>query len=206
MGSNGGRMRVAIVDANDLDRERLHSLLAEREGIEIVGECSEAAGALSLIGSKDPDVVFLDPQTRNGDESELVRVIERHYPELLPDETSRRPAFVVATSCERYAVTAFEMCALDFILKPVDVAKCERTLVRARQHMRQSLQNRDARLLACVDDLRTALSRTARKKSFVVRSGGRILILRPEEIEWLEADVTRSVCTRAASVILSVQR
>jgi two-component system LytT family response regulator len=178
-------MRVAIVDARQADRQRLRSLLAREADIQVVVECSDGAHALSSIGDTNPDLVFLDVQMPNVDGFELVEAIERGDAELISGKPSRRPAFVFVTACETSAVKAFEIHALDFLLKPLDEARFEKSLARARRHVRQSHPDVDARLFALIDDLGSAWRRP-RAQRVIVKSGDSFSFLRSEEIDWIE--------------------
>jgi two-component system LytT family response regulator len=179
------KIRVAIVDDEELSRERMRALLAEHNDIEVVAECADGAEALRAIDDKNPDLVFLDVQMPEVDGFEVVEALERGDPEM--PANGKAPAIVFVTAHDDHALKAFEIHALDFLLKPFDEARFEKTLSRARRHVRQSRDTVDARLLALLEDLRTERRGQRHSDRLIVKSGGRVFFLRTEEIDWVEA-------------------
>jgi two-component system LytT family response regulator len=180
------KIRVAIVDDEELARERMRTLLSEHNDIEVVAECSDGAEALRAIDDKNPDLVFLDVQMPDVSGFEVVEALERGGAES-PTNGGRAPAIVFVTAHDDHALKAFEIHALDFLLKPFDEARFEKTLSRARRHVRQSRDTVDARLLALLEDLRTERRGSRHSDRLIVKSGGRVFFLRTEEIDWVEA-------------------
>lgn len=182
------KIRVAIVDDEELSRERMRTLLAEHSDIEVVAECADGAEALRAIDDKNPDLVFLDVQMPEVDGFEVVEALERGDPEA-PEGSgaAKAPAIVFVTAHDDHALKAFEIHALDFLLKPFDEARFEKTLSRARRHVRQSRDTVDARLLALLEDLRSERRGQRHADRLIVKSGGRVFFLRTEEIDWVEA-------------------
>jgi len=180
-------MRVAIVDADRVDREQMRSLLAYYEDIEIVAECSSGAEALAAIDLANPDVVFVDVAAPNLDALELVEAIEATHLTLQEGPETKRPAFVFVTACAKSAVQAFEIRALDFLLKPLERVRLEKAVARVRALVKQSEQSVNDRLLALLDDLQGEARRPSRAKRLIVKSGGRVHFLRVEDIVWIEA-------------------
>jgi two-component system, LytTR family, response regulator len=113
-------LRALIVDDEPLAREELRLLLEASTGIEVVGECGHALEALPAIHGLKPDVLFLDIQMPRISGLELVGMLD---PEQLPH-------IVFVTAFDEYALRAFEEHALDYLLKPVDPARLQRTLDR----------------------------------------------------------------------------
>src|SRR3954471_13046371 len=103
-------MRVLIVDDEPLARERIRSLLAEEGDVEVAGECADGASAVAAIGTLRPDVMFLDVQMPEAGGFEVI------------DQVDARalPVVVFVTAFDQYAIRAFEVCALDYLLKPFD--------------------------------------------------------------------------------------
>lgn len=180
------KIRVAIVDDEELARERMRTLLSEHTDIEVVAECADGAEALRAIDDKNPDLVFLDVQMPEVDGFEVVEALERGDP-TGNDSNGKTPAIVFVTAHDDHALKAFEIHALDFLLKPFDEARFEKTLSRARRHMQQSRETVDARLLALLEDLRTERRGHRQSDRLIVKSGGRVFFLRTEEIDWVEA-------------------
>ena len=184
---NPEKIRVAIVDDEELARERMRALLSEHSDIEVVAECADGAEALRAIDDMSPDLVFLDVQMPEVDGFEVVEALERQDPESAPKNGGKAPAIVFVTAHDDHALKAFEIHALDFLLKPFDEARFEKTLSRARRHLRQSREAVDARLLALLEDLRTERRGQRHSDRLIVKSGGRVFFLRTEEIDWVEA-------------------
>ena len=169
-----------IVDDEPLARERIRDLLAAESDIEVVGECGDGAGAVAAIESLSPQIVFLDIQMP---EMSGFEVLE----ELGAD---RVPAVIFVTAYDQYALHAFDMHAIDYLLKPFDGERFSWALDRARRLIgaqshgavgEGDLAERLRSLLADVDRDRRYLKRLA------VRSGGRVYFLQLDQIEWIEA-------------------
>jgi two-component system LytT family response regulator len=123
-------MRVLIVDDEPFARAELKSLLVEAADVEIIGECANAIEAISAIHRLTPDVVFLDIQMPRINGLEMLSMLD---PERMPD-------IVFLTAYDEYAVKAFEEHAFDYLLKPADPARLDKTLQRLRrEHEPQSL-------------------------------------------------------------------
>ena len=183
---NAENIRVAIVDDNEADRERIRSWLANEKDMEIIAEWSDATLALSSIGEANPDIVFLDVERPHGDAFTFMDAIERRRLESLSDETSERPQLVFLTGCKACAVKAFEIHALDFVLKPLNRARFEKAVARARDHVRDSRQGARTALLDFLD--REGTSRPIRRANrVIIRSSERVVFFRSDEIDWLEA-------------------
>jgi len=133
------------VDDEPMARERVLSLLKQQPDIEVVGECADGAQALSAIERLEPELVFLDIQIPVMDGFGVIRA-------LAPN---RIPMVVFTTAYDEYALRAFEVHALDYLLKPFDGPRFLRTLERARERLeRQRAGDLGKRLLAMVQDLR----------------------------------------------------
>jgi two-component system LytT family response regulator len=167
-------LRVLIVDDERLARDKLRRFLGEAEGFRVIGEAANGGQAVALISRERPDVVFLDVQMPGMDGFAVI--------EELPDELL--PALVFVTAHDEYAIRAFEVEAIDYLLKPFDRARLARTLVRVRRQLRRDsgeLADKIRRLLAAGAGERRPLRRIA------IRSGGRIQSLPVDEVQWFEA-------------------
>ena len=116
-------LKVLIVDDEPLARENLRVLLEDESEIEIVGECANAIEALGAVHKLRPDVLFLDIQMPRISGLEMVGMLD-------PEQ---RPYVVFLTAFDEYAVKAFEEHAFDYMLKPIEAARLEKTLHRLRQ-------------------------------------------------------------------------
>ena len=167
--------RVLIVDDEPLARERIRTLLSEDAGFEIAGEAGDGATAAQAIMALNPDLVFLDVQMPGADGFDVIDTVG-------PD---KMPFVVFVTAYDRYALRAFDVHALDYLLKPFDRERFRQALTRANQQIEKNGgSNIERRLAAIVNDLRPAKTKTDR---FVVKSGGRIFFVRTSEIDWIEA-------------------
>ena len=165
----------SIADDEPLARERLKMLLVGQEGFEVVGECHDGPSTIDAIRRSKPDLVFLDVQMPGANGFEVVSALGEE--EL--------PLFVFVTAFDKYALKAFDVHALDYLLKPFDRDRFLQALARARQQLeRPSNSDLRSRLLALVRDLEPAPQRLER---FVIKSGGRVFFVRADEIDWIEA-------------------
>jgi two-component system LytT family response regulator len=163
------------VDDEPIARERILSLLQQENDVEVIGQCADGVQAVSAIQQQSPDLVFLDVQMPGCDGFGVIQNIGAEH----------MPTVVFVTAYDEYALKAFEVHALDYLLKPFGKDRFQETL----KHARESLERRRAgdlgrRLLALVHDLKPEQQRLDR---LVVKSGGRVFFLRTEEIDWIEA-------------------
>ena len=167
--------RVLVVADEPLARERLRTLLQEEPGFEVVGEASDGTAGAESIMALAPDLVFLDVQMPGADGFDVIDAIG---PEKMP--------FVVfCTAYDRYALKAFDVHAVDYLLKPFDRERFKQALGRAQLQLERAKSgDLERRLTAIVQDLKPAKARTDR---FVVKSGGRIFFVGTGEIDWIEA-------------------
>lgn len=133
-------LKVLIVDDEPLARENLRILLETQPDIEIVGECGNAVEAIGAVHKLRPDVLFLDIQMPRISGLEMVGMLDPQH----------RPYIVFLTAFDEYAVKAFEEHAFDYLLKPIESARLEKTLFRLRQE--RSLQD-----MTVLDDTQQAL-------------------------------------------------
>src|SRR5262249_34740446 len=121
-----GDLRAVLVDDEQLARDELAYLLGQVGGIEIIGQAGNGVEALTAIGRLQPDVVFLDVQMPGLTGFEVAR-------RMLATPTPSHIIFV--TAYDQHAIEAFEVNAVDYLLKPVDQARLEMALERARRRM-----------------------------------------------------------------------
>ena len=154
-----GKVRVLVADDEPLARERLRTLLAPVDWLELVAECPTGTEAIDAIGRLEPDLVFLDVQMPGASGFEVIEAIG----------PARMPLVVFVTAFDHYALRAFDVHALDYLLKPFDRQRFQEALVRARQHLeRPSNGDLERRLLELVQDLKPTAQRLER---FVIKSG-----------------------------------
>jgi len=150
-------IRALIVDDEPLAREAIRDLLAADGAFEIGGECASGADAVSAIAKLRPDVVFLDVQMPGMGGFGVVEAVG----------ADRMPLTIFVTAYDQYALKAFEAQALDYVLKPFDEERFRRVLQRVRRQLDRSPH--------------------AEPDRFAIKSGGRTMFLRREEIHCFEA-------------------
>lgn len=166
-------LRLLIVDDEPLIRAGVRDGLRNAERIEIVGECDSCASAMSFLSVQSVDLVLLDVQMPDGTGLD---VVERIGPE-------RMPAVIFVTAYDEYAVKAFELNAIDYVLKPFDDDRLCRSVERARERIIARHQSNLAERLQVLLDSR------ARRwpERIVVRDGERFSLVPVESIDWIES-------------------
>ena len=144
-------MRVLIVDDEPLARQRLRHLLAEIPGTEVVGECGDGTDAVRAIVDLAPDVVLLDVQMREMGGFALVDAVGE----------GRMPPVVFVTAHDQFALRAFDVSAVDYLLKPVQTPQLARALQRAAERRRATDPALRGNLRALLETVRTMLGETA---------------------------------------------
>ena len=169
------KIRTMVVDDEPVARERIMGLLQQEKDIELVGECADGQQAINAIQAQHPDLVFLDVQMPACDGFGVIEQVG----------AERMPAVVFVTAYDEYALKAFEVHAIDYLLKPFGRDRFQQTLQHAREHLeRRRAGDLGRRLLALVQDLKPEPTKLDR---LVVKSGGRVFFLRTDEIDWIEA-------------------
>jgi two-component system LytT family response regulator len=169
-------IRVLVADDQPMARERLVSLLAAEPGVEVAGTAATGAEAVDVIRQAAPDLVFLDLQMPGMDGFKVVEEIG----------VDRMPPTVFVTAYDEYAVRAFEVQALDYLLKPFGRQRFQSALARARKHLERERQGEMAGRLA--ELLRTGRSPEPGSERLLVKSGGRVSFVDVDSIDWVEAE------------------
>jgi len=189
MEEGGEKVRALIVDDEPLARQNIRLLLEADPEVEIVGEVGDGAAAVKAVRRLSPDLVFLDIQMPEMSGFDVLAALD---PE-------RMPAVVFVTAFDRYALRAFEVHALDYLLKPFDDARFEKALRQAKSQVRGReigllsrrllalLEERDARGPAAASaDAGRAPARNYLRR-LLVKSAGRVFFLKADDIDWVEA-------------------
>jgi two-component system LytT family response regulator len=170
------KIRTLIVDDEPLARERVRSLLNEQPGVEVIGEAQDGDQAVQAILKDSPDLVFLDVQMPQKTGFDVIQAVG----------AERMPAVVFVTAYDQHALKAFEVHAVDYLLKPFDRERFEGAVDRARRQLENAdtgvLKHQLQRLVA---QLTPAAS--PRQERLIVKTGGRLFFLRADEIDWIEA-------------------
>lgn len=174
-------IHVVLADDEVLARQKLRMLLRDQSDCEIIGECATAAETIALVRSAHPDLVFLDIRMPDRDGFDVV--------EALSAQPETMPRIVFTTAYDQYAVRAFEVHAVDYLLKPFTPERLQATLQRVRAN----------------GEPEEAGGRKAQRYTtrIVFRSRGRILFLPVSEIRWIAAEENYvRICTAEESHLL----
>ncbi len=173
-------IRVVVVDDEPVAREGLRLWLRSESDIRIVGEAGTPQAAIALVHEERPDLMFLDVQMPDGDGFDVLEGIAgTHVPEV-----------IFVTAHEEHALRAFEVAALDFLLKPVREDRFRTALERARRELaRGDEREGPARLGALLDHVRGTPRPGAARRSerFAVRERDRFVIISASEVSWIGA-------------------
>jgi two-component system LytT family response regulator len=169
-------IRALIADDEALARKFIRRMLKDDRDVEIVGDCSNGKETVALIRKQNPDLVFLDVQMPEMDGFAVLESIG----------VDQLPGVIFTTAYEQYAIRAFELHALDYLLKPFDQARFKDAIKHAKERFR-SRRQKDERLQM------SALLESIKNKPqyldrLVIKAGGRITFLSTDEINWIEAD------------------
>lgn len=169
------KIRTLIVDDEPLAREGLQMRLKTEQDIEIIGECRNGREAVTAIQRDAPALVFLDIQMPRMDGFAVIEAVG----------AKRMPLVIFVTAYDEHALRAFEVHALDYLLKPIDGARLGEALARARDHLRgkdmEAIAAQLERMMGALKEKPEYLERLS------IKTGGRILFLGVDEIDWIEA-------------------
>jgi two-component system LytT family response regulator len=170
-------IRTLIVDDEPLARERIKRFLASERDLELVGECAEGHEAVAAIRTLKPDLVFLDIQIPELDGFGVLKAVG----------VAEMPAVIFVTAYDRYALQAFDVNALDYLLKPYNRERFRKAVERARAHLSNGAKGElNERLLSLLENFKSEPSRHLER--LMIKSSGRVFFLRTEELDWIEAE------------------
>ena len=170
------KIRTLIVDDEAPARARIRQLLKGESDFEVIGECANGRQAVAAIQTQRPDLVFLDVQMPRLGGLEVCAAIA----------DGAMPLVIFVTAYDQHALQAFEVHAIDYLLKPFDRERFQKSLRHARDQLRRGdsgLSN--PHLAALLENLKPAAKQRDR---LAFKSNGRVLFVRIEEIDWIEAD------------------
>ena len=169
------KIRTLLVDDEPLARQRLRALLTTDPDLDLIGECSDGRQAVAAVQQLRPDLMFLDVEMPALDGFGVLRALADGV----------LPVVVFVTAHDRYALKAFEVHALDYLLKPFDKGRFAASLQRAKAQVRLGKSaGMEQRLLALLDAVPPHRSLPER---LVVKSSGRVSFVRVEDLDWIEA-------------------
>jgi two-component system, LytTR family, response regulator len=163
------KIRVLIIDDEALARELVRKYLTGNPGIEILGECANGFDALKAIQELKPDLLFLDIQMPKIDGFELLEVLDP------------KPEIIFTTAFDQFAIRAFEMNAVDYLLKPFSKDRLEQAIEKARLRVGTPSLNPIQKLQQQIDDDKKTIERV------VTRIGSKITVIPVEKIWYIEA-------------------
>ena len=170
------KIRTLIVDDMRLARARVQRFLSADSEIEVVGECENGREAIALINELKPDLVFLDVQMPEMDGFEVVEIIG----------ASEMPTVIFVTAFDHFALRAFEVAALDYILKPFDAERFEAALKRAKSLLSKKNDNEaETRLLKLLSQIKNPPKFL---KRMAIKNGGQTVFLPTDEIDWIKSE------------------
>jgi two-component system LytT family response regulator len=170
-------MRAIIVDDEELARRGIRALLARTTDVEVIAECGSAREAIEAIRADRPDLVFLDIQMPGQSGFDVVTQIG----------PAHCPYIIFVTAHDDFAIRAFEIHALDYLLKPLSERRFELTLERARKALANAHEGSVGRRLA---QLAANLGHAAAPDGtdrIPVKTGGRIVVIRIADVDWVKA-------------------
>ncbi|HYP52602.1 MAG TPA: LytTR family DNA-binding domain-containing protein [Pyrinomonadaceae bacterium] len=183
MNAETKKIKTLIVDDEPLARQTIRDLLAGDPDVEVVGECKSGPEAVSFIRRQTPDLLFLDIQMPGMNGFEVLAQVEHE----------RIPAVVFVTAFDQYALKAFEVHALDYLLKPFSDERFEEALRQAKTSVELRKINRLGQsLLALLGNRVEADPAAAKRKGyltrFMIRSAGRVTFVEAADVDWIAAD------------------
>lgn len=171
------KTRVLIVDDEPLGRERVRKLLQDEREVEVIGECPDGASAVEAIRTESPDIVFLDVQMPELDGFEVIKAISGE----------KMPAVIFVTAHDQFALKAFEVHAVDYLLKPFDRDRFKTALRRAMDQVhRRQAGDLSQKLSALLADVRPE-PKLKHLERLAIKSSGRVIFVKVEDIDWIEA-------------------
>lgn len=179
MSVGDAKVRTLIVDDEPLARRRIRALLGDEPEIDIIGEAGSGTAAVKAIESEKPDLVFLDVQMPGLDGFEVLR----------QTSDAHQPFVVFVTAHDEHAIKAFEVQAVDYVLKPVVETRFREAVRRAVSRLRGGSREDISRQMAqLLERMSPAPLPRAGAGRIAVKHDGRVNFVRIEDIDWVEAD------------------
>jgi two-component system LytT family response regulator len=168
-------IRVLIVDDEPIARRGIRQQLRGEADLEVIGECGDGAAAIDAITELAPDLVFLDIQMPEVGGFDVVEAIG----------VARMPAVVFVTAYDEHALRAFDVHAVDYVLKPIDRHRFRTAVERARRRLAHAPGQLDRRIAAALGELGRPAHDYA--KRLAIKGDGRVILVDVDEVDRLEA-------------------
>ncbi len=172
------KITVLIVDDEPLARALIAELLKNLPEFQVAGECSDGKSAIKAIKEKSPDLIFLDVQMPGMDGLTVL--------EELNDTPF--PAIIFVTAYDQYAIRAFDFHAIDYLLKPFSQSRFEKALLRAKERILEHSPSDHITRRQISSLLENYQNKAAPLERLFLKDCGKIVLLDPETINWIEAD------------------
>lgn len=163
------KLRTVVIDDEDLARSIVREYLSSHQDVEIVAECSNGFEAVKAITELQPDLLFLDVQMPKLDGFEVLELVEQH------------PAVIFVTAYDQYAMKAFEVHAVDYLLKPFGKERFDEALALARQKIARRESVPFSEVIAA------ARPKDAPLERLLVRDGSKVHVIAVEKLDYVEA-------------------
>lgn len=178
------KLRTVIVDDEPLALDLMRSMLQQLSRIDIVAECKNGNEAITAIRKSEPDLVFLDIQMPVMSGFEVAKALQ----------SDTMPCIVFATAYDEYALQAFDIHAVDYLLKPIDIERLELSVTRAAERLALKADNvgRKGRIVSAIEDISkndqgTGDNADDRYSKLAVRDSGKLHLVDQEDIHWIDA-------------------
>jgi two-component system LytT family response regulator len=183
-------IRTLIVDDEPLARRKIREFLKDDREIDVVGECGTGPQAVSAVRNATPDLLFLDVQMPGMDGFAVLDELRQE----------RLPFVIFVTAYDKYAVRAFEVRALDYLLKPFHRERFARATERAKAQIGNRHQDLTTQIRDLIQELRP---QTRYLERVIVKTGGTVFFLKTDEIDWISAEenYVRLHCGKASYLL-----
>ena len=180
------KLRTLLVDDEPLARNLLRSILDKIDNIEIIDECSNGREAIKSSMALAPDLIFLDIQMPNINGFEVVKALQ----------SDSMPMVVFATAYNQYAINAFDLHAVDYLLKPFDFERASLAVERAVARRKLNQESLKAPLISAINDIDVPLDRgqaevtateASMKRKLLIRDSGVVKVIPFDDIDWIDA-------------------
>jgi two-component system LytT family response regulator len=169
-------IRALIVDDEPLARQRISRMLRTAAEIELIGECTNGEQAVEAVLEQSPDLMFLDVQMPEMDGFEVLKALGNE----------KIPYVIFVTAYDQYALRAFEVFALDYLLKPFNEKRLQKAVQRAKEQIEKE---RTSHLATGISDLlRELRSKAKYLDRLLLKEEGRARLVKTQQIDWIEAD------------------
>lgn len=164
-----------IVDDEPLARDRIREMVKDDPEVQVIAEARNGLEALEAVAKYEPDIVFLDIQMPDIDGFEVLKNLK----------AESLPLIIFVTAYDQYALRAFDVHALDYLMKPFDRERFARALRHAKDQMKRPTdEQRDGKILALLEEIRG--SRYLER--FAIKTGEKVLFVRSEDVDSIEAE------------------